>query len=455
MKRQIEKFLIILNSLIGLIFIGSVIISKIPLLHFNILDKYLTFNFLKGWLLITAYILGGLYLILSLILIFSGTKFTNNSIYVYGDGSVKVTSHNIKKIAKAIINETEGVKSSKIDIELGEFGNCLTVYLKIEDGYDFQSLVAKLRPKLEDGITKFLSIKFPSYKFADGKVLYEFGAPYAGVGIDLDNPYQKAQKPSLESELNQTLEKVYEEPYNNSAKKVIGEDVYPEVDFVPEKLDVIEEKAIAAEESRLEPEQFSIPYAAPVRKMGVKTETPFEAKAASGSSASNYKPFEQEISEQPKQAPFQAAYENINREIRQTATASNPYEAKGTDKAAAQTHISRQAQPNVQTARPVQHVQQPIQQPVQQSVQGYDQARVSQQVSQPPFRRTYPQRPIGVRPAPQSSTAAINQTQPQAAQTSRPAQRPAGTSRISKEDIYARINAILNKYSNLDDENNK
>ncbi|HEY8444035.1 MAG TPA: hypothetical protein VIL24_04480 [Clostridia bacterium] len=433
MKRPIEKALIILNSIIGLIFVGSVIISKIPLLRLNILDKYLNYTFLKGWLLISAFALAGVYLILSVVLIVNRPKYTNNSIYVYGEGNVKVTSRNIKKLAKAVVNETEGVKSSRIDIELGEFGNCLTVHMKIEDGYDFQSLVAKLRPRLEEAIVEYLGIKFPSYKFADGNVLFEFGAPYSGVGIDLDTSYQREKKPILESEEEKPIEKVRQEPYDNSAKKVIGDEVYPDVDFVPEKIDAIEDKAVVNEEPQLEPDQYSIPYAAPNRKVGLHTEEPLDVK-----SAPNYKPFEQEP-EQPKQAPFQSAYENINREIqKQSFAATNPFEAKEAARPQPQPQVVR-TQPNIQKPAP-----------------NFDQqARVAPQTGQPAFRRPYPQRPIGVRPTPQSSNTAINPNNPNP-QGARPAQtqRPSA-SRISKEDIYARINAILNKYSNLDDDNNK
>lgn len=433
MKRPIEKVLIILNSIIGLLFVGSVIISKIPLLHLNILDKYLNFSFLKGWLLISAYILAGIYLVISAVLIINKTNYTNNAIYVYGEGSIKVTSRNIKKIAKAVVNDTEGVKSSKIDIELGEYGNCLTVHMKIEDGYDFQSLVAKLRPRLEEAIVEYLGIKFPSYKFADGNVLYEFGAPYSGVGIDLETSYQQIKKPIIKRE-EESIEPLYQEPYDDSAKKVIGDEVYPNIDFVPEKIDVTEEKTIAKEEPQLEPDQYSIPYAASNRKMGAKMEEPFDAKAAP-----NYKPFEQDINE--KQAPFQtaqAAYENINREMqKQSFAATNPFEAK--EGSRPQTPLRPT---NAQNARPNQNYDQ--------------QTRVTPQTSQAAFRRPYPQRPIGVRPTPQNANTSINPnaTQQPNTQGTRPAQRPS-SARISKEDIYARINAILNKYSNLDDDNNK
>ena len=133
--------------------------------------------------MISAYILAGIYLVISVLLIANRLKFSNNSIYVYGDASAKVTSSKIKKIAKSIAKETEGVKSAKAEIQLGEFGNCLVLNMKIQEGYDFQSLVAKMRPKLEEVIAASLGIKFPSYKFADGNVLFEFGAPLRESGL--------------------------------------------------------------------------------------------------------------------------------------------------------------------------------------------------------------------------------------------------------------------------------
>jgi hypothetical protein len=460
-KRPIEKILIILNSLIGLIFIGSVVISKIPLFKLNILDKYFSLDFLNGWILISAYILAGIFLVISVLLIANRPKFSNNSIYVYGDVSAKVSSSDIKKIAKTIAKETEGVKSAKIEIQLGEFGNCLALNMKIQDGYDFQSLVAKMRPRLEEAITNSLGIKFPSYKFADGNVLFEFGAPYAGVGIDLETSEQKSETTLYEEpEKVDTLERVYEDPYDD-LEQSIQKDIYPEVDFTPEQLDNIDERPVIEEEPLLEPEEYSIPYTDSTRKMGARESRPtefediFGPKPAPKKTPSHYKSFEQdEFGQQEKQAPFQAAYENINREIqKQTISPTSSFdmrEPSRSEKIAPQPQMPRQAQPNVQNIRQTQQQQQ--------SLQSYEQqSRPAQQATQSAFRRPYPQRPMGVRPTTQSSSMPINQTATTAQQGvagKRPSQRPSGT-RISKEDIYAKINAILNKYSKLDDDNNQ
>lgn len=466
MKRPIEKILIIFNSLIGLFFVGSVIISKIPLLKLNILDKFFNFSFLKGWILISAYILAGIYLVISVLLIANRLKFSNNSIYVYGDASAKVTSSKIKKIAKSIAKETEGVKSAKAEIQLGEFGNCLVLNMKIQEGYDFQSLVAKMRPKLEEVIAASLGIKFPSYKFADGNVLFEFGAPYAGIGIDLETPEQKAQSALYENENVDTLEKVYEEPYDD-LQHTLQDDIYPEVDFTPEQLDVIDEQSVMEGEPSLDPDQYSIPYTTPTRKAGEREQRPIELKDVFGPKPApkktppHYKSFEQdEFIQQERQAPFQAAYENINREIqKQTVIPTNPFETKEAARpektTQPQPQMPRQTPPNYQGVRTAQQPQQ-SQQPVQSYEQHARPAQQTQQSAQSAFRRPYPQRPMGVRPTPQSSSMPINQTASTAQQGvagKRPPQKPSGA-RISKEDIYARINAILNKYSKLDDDNN-
>src|SRR5690606_11128269 len=75
------------------------------------------------------------------------------------------------------------------------------------------------------------------------------------------------------------------------------------------------------------PDQYSIPYATPNRKMGVRMEQEaYDTKAQTA----QFKPFEQnEYDDQTKQAPFQAAYENINRELQKQATSpTNPFEAR-------------------------------------------------------------------------------------------------------------------------------
>ncbi len=507
MKRPIEKILLILNSLIGLVFVGSVVISKIPLLKLNILDKYLNYSFLKGGILIIAFILAAAYLALSIVLIVNRMRFTNNSIYVYGESSIDVTSHNIRKVAKSVCKEIEGIKSVNIDIQLGEFGNCLLINTKVYEGYDFQSLVGKLRPKLEEAITMNLGIKFPSYKFADGKVLFEFGAPYAGIGIDLEAGIEKeismpATVKTLEpvKKTEETIEKAYIEPFNAETDEIQKDNIFPEVDFEPQELSMFETQ-YEKEEPALTPDQYSIPYTTPNRGMPSSSFEKKEEKRAeyadpfntanaipSTKSYSQFKSYEK-AETAPKQnsydninrdtqKPLQTAYDSINKEL-QKQTSIQQQAMSQNSKEQVRPENQNQFNPNArqgfhQSPNPVQSQKPVVNRPNNPVMQNPNQAQRPRPQGSVPSPNTgfqtqtpYPQRPtsMSVRPTPQNANSAMNQnnnlsssqvnqsynnTPRRPQETQRPAQQ-----KVSKEDVYARINAILNKYSKSDDDNNK
>lgn len=507
MKRPIEKILLILNSLIGLIFIGSVVISKIPLFKLNILDKYLNYSFGKGGILITAFVLAGVYLILSILLIVNRLRFTNNSIYVYGESSIGVTSHNIKKIAKSVCKEIEGIKSVNIDIQLGEFGNCLLVNAKLYDGYDFQALVGKLRPKLEEAITMNLGIKFPSYKFADGNVLFEFGAPYAGVGIDLDvekpsnNEVVMPESPKTMEPVKKSEEDIEDtfvapvEPFDVETDEIQKDNVFPDVDFEPQEPDVFTEEHYEPEET-LAPDQYSIPYTMANKGMMPSS---FEKKEerrteysdpfgsvntiSSGKAYNQFQAPKTSATQSNVQKPLQAAYDNINNEIQKQSMMQQQKIMQNAERMKEPSRSEQQAQFGQGVRQPLRPTPSAVQgqkpmgnpvpssQPVQNPVPPQrPRPQEAQSKSSMAYQgqRPYPQRPtsMSVRPTPHSANTAISQNssipassqininQNNAQRRPQAPQRSTQT-KLSKEDVYARINAILNKYSKSDDDNNK
>lgn len=173
-NRTIEKILLAINLIIGAAVIALVVMAKVNPQYFNYLDKYVTGN-----MVYVLYGLAGVYVLTGLLLLLNRVPFKTSSVYVYSYAQKhkRVTEGKLTVAAKAAAERVEGIKDVDAKILLGEYGSQLHIDIKLDKRYDFSLVTEQYFPVLEEVIKSTFGIRFPCYKFAHGKIAYEYSLP--------------------------------------------------------------------------------------------------------------------------------------------------------------------------------------------------------------------------------------------------------------------------------------